>query len=50
MQSLLFEVPAGHFPILTLTIAVMSIVTLLACLLPALKAGRIDPMETLRSE
>ncbi len=50
MQSLLFDVPPGHLPTLALTTFLMSCVTLFACLHPAMKASRVDPMETLRSE
>ncbi len=50
MQSLLFGVPA--LPIATLlgTAFVMTGVSLIACLVPARRAARVDPMVALRSD
>ncbi len=50
MQSVLFGVPA--LPIATLlgTALVMSAVSLVACLIPARRAARVDPIITLRAE
>ncbi|HMJ05786.1 MAG TPA: ABC transporter permease [Chthoniobacterales bacterium] len=50
MQSVLFGVPT--LPIATLlgTALVMSVVSLIACLIPARRAARVDPMITLRAE
>jgi ABC-type antimicrobial peptide transport system permease subunit len=50
MASLLYEVEptdASTFAVIT---AVLAATALLACCVPALKAVRIDPMTTLRSE
>ena len=47
MQTVLFHVPAFHLPTLTGTAVVMSVVSLVACLVPSYRAARISPMETL---
>jgi len=47
MQTVLFHVPAVHWPTLAGTAAVLCAVSLAACLLPAHRAARISPMETL---
>ena len=50
MKSLLYKVEptdASTFAVIT---AVLAATALLACCVPALKAARIDPMTTLRSE
>jgi putative ABC transport system permease protein len=50
MRTLLFEV-APHDPlILALVSLVLAAVAIFACLIPALKATRIDPLRTLRYE
>jgi ABC-type lipoprotein release transport system permease subunit len=46
----LFRVPAVHAATLGVTIAVMTTVSLAACLLPAHRAARISPMEALADE
>lgn len=50
MRSLLFGVPALHTPTLALTAAVLGLVSLVACLLPAHRATKVDPMLALRAE
>jgi predicted permease len=50
MQTLLFGVASLHVLTLTATCGVLSVVSLVACLLPTLRASRVDPMETLRYE
>ena len=50
MQGVLFEVPSFHMPTLVGAAVAMSLVTLMASLLPAIRAGRILPMEALRHE
>jgi len=50
MQRVLFEVPALPMSILAGTAVVMTMVSLIACLLPTLRASRVDPMEALRYE
>lgn len=49
MQSILFEVSSFHVPTFIGMAGVLSLVTLIACLLPALRAARVDPMAALRS-
>jgi len=50
MQSVLFEVPAFHAPTFFVALLTMSAVSLMAGLLPILRAARTDPIEALRAE
>jgi predicted permease len=50
MQSLLFGVPTLHVATLFGTALVMTAVSLIACLIPARRATRVDPMIALRAE
>ena len=50
MQSVLYDVSAFQFTTFAATAAVLTVVCLVACWLPALRAARVDPMEALRSE
>src|SRR5438270_1976794 len=50
MQSVLFDVPPLHLAILLGTAAIMSLVSLVACLIPAARAAKVDPMIALRTE
>src|SRR5205823_8663009 len=50
MQTVLFDVPPLHLAILFGTAAIMSAVSLVACLLPARRATLVDPVQALRAE
>jgi predicted permease len=50
MQSVLFDVPPLHIAILLGTAAIMSVVSLVACLIPARRATMVDPVQALHSE
>ena len=50
MQSLLFDVSAFQFAIFASTALIITLVCLLACFIPTLRATRVDPMEALRAE
>jgi predicted permease len=50
MQSVLFGVPAIHIATLFGTALILGAVSLIACLIPARRAAKVDPMVALRSE
>ena len=50
MQSVLFGVPTLHIATLSATALVMAAVSLVACLIPARHASRVDPMMALRAD
>ncbi len=50
MAGLLFGVDALHLGVFAGTAAVLALVAMAACLVPALRASRVPPMEALRSE
>ena len=50
MQSILFGVPALHPATLFGTALLLGAVSLIACLIPARRATKVDPMVALRAE
>jgi ABC-type antimicrobial peptide transport system permease subunit len=50
MEGVLFGVPTLHLATLFGTALVMTAVSLVACLIPARRASRVDPMIALHAE
>jgi ABC-type antimicrobial peptide transport system permease subunit len=50
MRSVLFDVSTLHVATLLGVALIMGIVSLIACLIPARRASRVDPMVALRAE
>jgi putative ABC transport system permease protein len=50
LQSLLFGIGAHDPATVIVVTAILSLVTLLACWIPAMRAARVDPVIALRSE
>jgi ABC-type antimicrobial peptide transport system permease subunit len=50
MQAVLFDVPPLPGENLAITCALMAIVTLIASVIPALRATKVDPVTALRSD
>jgi ABC-type antimicrobial peptide transport system permease subunit len=50
MQSVLFDVPPFHIATFVGSALIMGVVSLIACLLPILRASRVDPMVVLKCE
>jgi ABC-type antimicrobial peptide transport system permease subunit len=50
VESILFNVEATDASAITLPLAILAIAAVLAALPPAIRAVRIDPAQTLRSE
>jgi ABC-type antimicrobial peptide transport system permease subunit len=50
VQSILYGVPAFHVATLAVTAVILSMVSLIACVVPSWRAARISPMEVLSDE
>ena len=50
VEALLYDIKPGSFDAITVPILTLALVALISSLPPALRAARVDPAETLRSE
>jgi len=50
LESLLYGLPSRDVPTLATTLAVFTVVALVACWVPARRAARVDPIAALRTE
>jgi putative ABC transport system permease protein len=50
MQSLLFDVAKIDYPVLVAVSALLLLAALVACLLPALRAASVNPVQALKSQ
>lgn len=50
MEALLFEIDSRDPLTLASVTVLLGMVSVVACIVPALKASRVDPMTTLRAE
>jgi ABC-type antimicrobial peptide transport system permease subunit len=47
MRSVLYGVSGFNLPTLVLTASALAVITIVACLLPSLRAARVSPVEAL---
>ena len=50
LQSMLFEISAYDVPTFLGTALILILISIAACLAPAIRATRIDPLQALRAE